>query len=205
MRCACGNRTFVERLVVSREARAERWRSVGETELYMGAGVTPMGTGAGGATFAGQRAWVRRDATVIIGARQTRCAACGRVRRSRELGGGAPLELWVEGPTLFMLVSDAVDVGCLVARFTSATRAVFDRSLLRTRVDPPAPDDVAGAVTILPENAVTTNVVYAVALPTVAGSYALKLVDRCLRITQSVATLDVDANGVASNVLLQRG
>lgn len=185
MRCACGHSQFIARLRRTKLFEQPRWRIVARGSVTGGLGYTPLGTTGGAASVL----YGRVDVDINVGALSTCCRACGRLRHERPVGGGAVVGTWRAGETVYLLMSDTIDVTCVRAQFREGTQ-IRDAEVRIVDQEPAAlPEGVEETSTVLPRGAIVGDTVYAIEVPNgLSGEVRLILIDRCLKVQETVGT-----------------
>jgi hypothetical protein len=185
-RCTCGYTVFYDRVLKS-TALLPRWRRV---HGYGGFGITPFGMNFG--DF-GLRAWGKFFIEVTSGLLATTCKSCHRVRRATPIGGGTAMGAWQSGDSVFVLLTDAADPGCMLGRFELDDGQVVETPARRVYLE--APYFVGHPIEQqeqLPVDAVVAETVYRFTLPdgVESGGFHFLLRDRCLDTLQSIEALN---------------
>jgi hypothetical protein len=192
-RCTCGYTKFAERVDVVRDPNADRWHVMGGGG---GFGDTPFGVSLGGGL---EQVWGRFRIAVITGIRNTVCLSCARVRRGVPVGGGVVMGSWLEGGSIFTLMSDVVDSACIVARFSLGAHAApyevpIEVQPAELTAVPPLPGQPLEQRPLPPVGAVVPRHVYRTPIPAQveeSGLYELVFRDRCLGTIQRVIELEL--------------
>lgn len=187
MRCACGYNQFVNRVHTTVEQESSRWFLLSEGEAGGGLGYVPLGA----AGMAGAKLYGRVEVDVYLGELETACKACGRVRHTREVGGGVPIATWKTGRDFYLAMASVVDPSCARIQLRGQGRAFeYALEVVDTRI-PQGTIVPVETATELPYGAVIGETVYHALLPDdlSAGEYRVLLVDRCLRITRYITSI----------------